>query len=195
MDNFYFNPFTHEYFLNGRRIPGVTEVLPKQNFFVAPWILEGYRREGIANHKKIKDYLDTGDDHGDQYVKTFQRCLDEHSEWGKLLRYETPMYYDGQFSFAGTPDFIFEHAIIDLKRSYGKKKFHALQLAGYDILNYNVPNPLRIILVINGNEYKLHNVYIEEAEDVFLLLVRQWWDKKIVEEYFKSDKEKSNGKN
>jgi hypothetical protein len=182
----YYNPDTHEYFIDGVRVPSVTEIIPPPDFsFVSPEHLEQCRVEGEEDHSKIKMYLDTRDTFGDPYLQRFEAFLKEHEEeFGKLIMYET-LQFSEAFKFAGRPDIVFEHAILDLKRKPSNTKRHALQLAGYALLVDGSYPRERYIIWDDGKIFHLRNVYKPVADDIFLQLLDRYYIDQAYKNYMK----------
>lgn len=182
----YYNPDTHEYYIDGVRVPSVTEIIPSPDFsFVSPEHLEQCRVEGEEDHSKIKMYLDTRDTFGDPYLQRFESFLKEHKEeFGKIVMYETPQFSE-EHRFAGTPDIVFEHAILDLKRKPSNTKRHALQLAGYSLLVDGAYPRDRYIVWDDGEKFHMRDVYKPVADDIFLQLVDRYYINQAYEEYMK----------
>lgn len=168
-----YNPETHEYFIDERRVPSVTGIVPKTYFYCDPETLENARLEGIENHAYVKMYLDTGDTFGLQYLEIFKRFMEENPQLGPVVRYEEPLY-SRKYRFAGTPDMEFQSALVDLKRTFGNSKYHALQLAGYAILTGTKTRNWYILVIDQeADTYKLTNVYDKYAIDIFKGLLQQ----------------------
>jgi len=179
----------HIYRVDGKIVPSVTQLLPKQDYFVSDEKLEECAADGSANHAAVKEMLDTGvstcgyTDAVKQFIEDMKDII------GDLLIYETPMYSpDG---FAGTPDMVFKNAIVDLKRSSGNIKIHALQLAGYQLLatQNNVIEPTKQHYILIANEdgtYSISNVYHQYAIQTFKSLITKHKIDKSVEYYLKS---------
>ena len=168
---------THEYKIDGNIIPRVTQLLPKQNFFCTPEQLEAARVEGVENHSMIKLYFDTNDTYDNQILIDLETTLKELNYLtGDIVRNENNLFSE-KHRFAGTPDAVFEKAIVDFKRSAGNKKIAALQLAGYYILAKE--NKLLsktktwLILYYDNGKWKYYNVYNDKAENIFLSLVKK----------------------
>lgn len=185
-----FDADKHEYRVDGKLVPFVTSILPPAEFHVTPEQLEAARAEGENNHSLVKMFNDSGETLGLPFLETYARFLEEAKDaFGKLLLYETPLY-SKKHGFAGTPDMVFESAIIDLKRTHGDGKRTALQLAGYHLL----AGENKIIgktknwreLVITGDDYKLPpSCWNPYAEDIFIALVKRKQIDIAVENYFK----------
>lgn len=180
----YYNPDTHEYFIDGVRVPSVTEIIPPPDFsFVSPEHLEQCRVEGEEDHSKIKMYLDTRDTFGDPYLQRFEAFLKEHEEeFGKLLMYETPLF-NVHLRYGGTPDIVFENAILDIKRKPNNSKRHALQLQGYNMLIGE--HRAWYIVWDDGEKFRKRNVYNEYAQVIFPKLIDRYYINKAYEDYMK----------
>lgn len=175
--------------------PSVTQVMPPADFKCTLEQLESARIEGTRNHARIERYLfqqsqGSKKENKSNYVQSFQRCLDRYkNELGPVVQSETPLL-SLKHHFKGKPDIICQKGIIDLKRTFWDFKKHALQLAGYNILT--AENKIlkltknRFILVISDKfeeGYKLTNVYDPLSADIFLLLVEQWKNQNIINNY------------
>lgn len=171
------------------KYPSVTELLPPQNYYCTPDQLEAARNEGIDIHADIKLFLDTGDTFGLPHVETFKRFMAENEKTlGSLAIYEKRMTSD-RLQFNGTPDYVFENATVDLKRTMGNPKYHALQLSGYNLLRRGLKrgnNRKWFILVIDGDKYTLKNVFNPQAEQIFLSLLAKRRIEIAIENYFKA---------
>jgi hypothetical protein len=182
-------PDTHEYYQGGILVPSVTQVLPSAKFWITPEQLETAREEGTDNHAKICMFYDAGrDTFGDPYLKDFMFFLEEHPEFGSLLKWETPLY-SAKHKFAGRPDIIYDNAIIDIKLTPGDLRRVALQLAGYSILareNKILTSKKWFMIWHDGKKFKLKNVYNDQAEAIFLSLVKRYWIDQATETYFKT---------
>lgn len=174
-----------------RPFPSVTEVMPKTDFsHITEEQLERARVQGTNNHLRVKRFLQTGDDRGSTYTKLFRRFLEENQKaLGGIVMYEQPLF-SKKYSFKGTADLVFERGIVDLKRTFWETKRHGLQLAGYNLLT--VENKIlkktknRFILTIHVDEdrYKLRNVWVEKADEVFLALLQRYQIDQYINNYF-----------
>ena len=176
-----YNDELHEYRFEGRVIPSVTQVLPQKSFFVSAERLEECRREGKQNHADAELFLLSGETFGSEYAEGVKRFMQNipnvPAEWGKFIGTEVRLW--SKHKYAGTADLLFENAVVDMKRTFGDKQIHALQLAGYHfaavergLINRNTNH---YILTIKDGNPKWVNVYHELAEIMFLSLVRRWW--------------------
>lgn len=181
-----FDETSHSYRWDGKIVPSVTQLLPKQDYFVSDERLAECAAEGTANHKEIEEFLKTGISTS-PITDAMAIFLEDHKEsLGSLVSCETPMY--SLKGFAGTPDIIFENAIVDLKRTCGNKKIHALQTAGYNFLAVEngliKPTKLHYVLVLSDGKPEPVNVYDSMAENIFLSLLSKYKIEKSLEYYF-----------
>ncbi len=184
-----FDPEKHEYLVDGVKYPSVTQVLPEQKFYCTESHLEAAREDGENTHSLIKMFFDTGDTFGEKILEDLAEKLKELKPiTGELVSHDNPMFSAKHF-FAGTPDAIFENAIIDFKRSRGDVKRHSLQLAGYHILareNKLIKRTkIWMILYHTGKGWKYIRTHDDTAEEVFLSLVKLWHINESIKNYFK----------
>lgn len=191
----YYNPETHQYFIDDIEVPSVTQLLPKQDFYCSEEHLENCRIEGDENHSLIKMYNDTKKTFDLPYLIAFDKFMIENQKkFGELLYYEKPLFFkNNSYQFGGTPDMVFNNIILDVKRRPGNSKYHALQFSGYDILaNKNDGAGPKGWFICwydeEKNEFKKRNVYNDKAEAAFMALLRNYYNNKFIEQYFKSDR-------
>ena len=181
-----FDAETHTYYINEIEVPSITQLLPKQNFFVSQERLEELKKEGTENHEMIKLYLDTGNIFNDPMLLALDILLKEHKEFGKRLLWEKPLY-SKKYMYAGTPDLIFENAKLDFKRSFNDFNYHALQLAAQDILevenSITEGNENWYIAYYQNSKFKLKSVYHPDAKTMFLKLVDKYYIDQSVNKY------------
>lgn len=184
-----FDPVTHTYRVGGKILPSVTQLLPKQDYFVSDERLTECAEEGTANHAVVEDFHRTGISTCG-YTDAIKKFMKDHKKLiGGLVESEIKLASDK--GFAGCPDMLFERAVVDLKRSAGNKKIHALQLAGYHILAVEngiiKPTKLHYILIAREDGgYDVCNVYNLYSEVTFLSLLQRYKIDKAVEYYLKS---------
>lgn len=167
----------------------VTQVLPVIDFHCTPEQLEQARQEGNENHSLVKMFHDTGETFNNPFLEMYKSFLDENKNLlGERLQYEERLY-SKRHGFNGKPDTIFEHAIVDLKRTLGSKKRIGLQCAGYHILaveNHIIKKTKRWFgLVVKDGTYKITNVYDEQAEEIFIACLKDYKLRRAIENYFK----------
>lgn len=184
-----FDPVNHTYRVGGKILPSVTQLLPKQDYFVSDERLTECAEEGTANHAAVEDMIRTGvsscgyTDAVKQFMDVMKNII------GGLVECEIPLA--SAKGFAGTPDLIFENGIVDLKRSLGNKKIHGLQTAAYNMLAVENglirPTKQQYILVAHDDgSYDAVNVYNSFAEVTFLSLLQRYKIDKAIEYYLKS---------
>lgn len=181
-----FDPANHIYRVGGKILPSVTQLLPKQDYFVSDERLAECAGEGTANHEAVKEFLQTGVSNCGytDAVKNFMH--DMRDAIGGLVCSEMPLA--SKKGFCGTPDMIFEKAMVDLKRSVGNKKIHALQLAGYELLavENGLIHPVKqhlILIAYDNGGYDVCNVYNSFAEGTFLSLLQRYKIDKAINYY------------
>lgn len=123
-----FDPVKHVYRVNGKKVPGVTEVLKsigitKEFSGVDPF----YRDRGIASHAAIDLYLhdDLDETSLDPVCVPY---LEGFKKWWVPQSCETElMLYSEKYGFAGTMDLVLEDGIYDYKCSKDPDKASDLQ--------------------------------------------------------------------
>lgn len=141
---------TSKYFVDGIRVPSVTEILQVCGFAdfagVSAEILEAAAQRGRAAHAVTADWdtglLQTIDELPEKYtaVAPYLHAYDQFRQDTKLapVRVEEA-FVCTQFRFAGTVDRLFACPadpswwILDLKTGQAQADYVALQLAGYEI--------------------------------------------------------------
>lgn len=185
-----FDEANHIYRVNGRVVPSVTQLLPKSEYLqnMDPERLSELADEGKANHAAVEEFLHTRKATCG-YLEGVEKFLADYDrELGNLVAAERAM---GSIrGFAGTADMIFEHAIVDLKRSFGDRKIHALQTAGYNFLAVEnaLTRPVKkhyILVSHDDGTYEAVNVYNDRAEVIFLGLVSKWHIEANIQNYFR----------
>ena len=124
-----FDEAAHSYTVNGKPVPSVTTVMPSKGFFVTEERLEECRADGKFNHKRLEAYFLDDAPIEDPVNAAITEFIDKHPEFGSYVGSEVVLW--SKFGYAGTSDLLFENAVVDMKRTIGDKKIHALQLAGY----------------------------------------------------------------
>jgi len=193
MNSVEFDKDRHEYKFDGKIIPSVTQLIPfEKSGFVTDEQLEFARQEGIYIHGVIETFLKTNAVDDESIIRPFSDFLEESGKrFGKLVLSETPLA-SSHPKFAGTPDLVFENAIVDIKRTFHNKKIHALQCAAYNFLAAQnkvikrTKNQLILVIDMDSASYKTYSVYDIQAEAVFLNLVNKWHIEKQFEKYLKS---------
>jgi len=185
-----FEQETHTYRIADVPVPSITQLLPEQDYHISPERLEETRLEGEDNHSMIKMFFDNKrETFKDPMLIAFKVWLEENAEMlGELKLYEEHLY-STRFMFGGTPDAIFEKAIVEIKRSPGDKLIRALQIAGQSTLSHEnrVAHKTKkwIVAWYDGEKFKSKNVFNDKAEDVFIGLVKKHYIDKLLDGYFK----------
>lgn len=156
-----FNPDLHEYRVDGRLLPGVTDVLKGVGIIdmSKPWYTDYERDRGKAIHSAC-EMLDTPADGAldwdslDEaivgYVRAWQSFLVESG--AKILNVERKLW-SPEYGFAGTLDRVLwwqdARTIVDIKTGQ-PEKWHALQTAAYQILDGAATERCCVYLRENG---------------------------------------------
>lgn len=180
----------YRYTIENDRVPGVTDILPKIDFYCTPEQLEAARQDGNDLHSMIKLYCDTNETYGDQIIEKFSDHIKAHqSLFGNLIMWEEVLY-SKKHRFAGKPDLLFTESIIDVKRSLLNPRYHALQLAGYELLkieNKIAPKTKKhFILYFLNDSWHHKNVWNDQAENAFLILLSMHRMQRNIDSYFKA---------
>ncbi|MBE7411374.1 MAG: hypothetical protein L6Q54_11485 [Leptospiraceae bacterium] len=191
--NLEYNAQEHEYKIDGKVVPSVTQLLPfKKSDFVSEEDIEFARQEGIYIHDCINVWNTTKTVQDETIIEPYLKFLDEAKRmFGKLVLHETQIGSDNP-KFAGTPDLVFEDAIVDIKRTFHSRKIHALQCSAYGYLaakNKVIKKTKNhLILVINKEDcdFRTHFVYDAQAEPMFISLVHSWHSERQLVKYLKS---------
>jgi hypothetical protein len=193
--SFTFDEALHEYRLDGRRLPSVTQIIaPLKDFAGVPAdVLERKRALGVAVHKACElDDLGELDDETTAplvlgHVRGWRRFKVEHRV--AVLLNERQLYHP-TLRFAGTLDRVCGLAsdttasvwLLDLKTSADALPSYGVQLAGYQLLLPTlgddcppVPNRGALLLRDDGT-YKLQQYRNPNDEACFraLLSVHHW---------------------
>lgn len=181
-----FDEASHTYRVDGKIVPSVTQLLPKQDYFVSDERLAECAEEGTAIHKEVEEFLRSGKSTSG-YTDAVKKFMEDmKSEIGGIVLFETPL--PSSKGFAGTPDLIFENAIVDIKRTFSNKKIHALQTAAYALLAVengiiNQTKKHYILVCKSDGGYDATMVYDGMAETIFLSLLNRYKIDKAVEYY------------
>lgn len=179
----------HVYKIDGVIVPSITQLLPKQDFYVSDARLAELSEEGRDNHSMIKMFFDTKDTCNDPMLTALSDFVENEAHFGELICCEKGLFSE-KLMFGGTPDAIFENAIIEFKRSFGKRQYHALQIAGQQILavENGLMNKTRkwIVAWYDGGKFKKKNVYNDRAEIIFRSLLKKHYIDQAVTDYLES---------
>lgn len=130
----------HRYWLDGRRVPGVTEILDGLGFIETRWFTDESRRRGTAVHLAIHYHLEKDLDWTrlDERIKGYVEAAIAFLDDSKFEAVETEkrVLHEGAPSFAGTLDvlgkFNGSECVADWK-SGAFSKVTGLQIAAYDL--------------------------------------------------------------
>lgn len=176
-----FDEATHSYSVKGKPVPSVTTVMPSKGFFVSPERLEQCRVEGEEKHSILEAVMYAIDMDieceytGSPFMSAVQRFIGMHPEFGEYVGSEVVLW--SKFGYAGKADLLFENAVVDLKRTIGGTKYHALQTSGYhraavehDLIYANKNH--YIISIGDDGELRQKNVFTQGADTMFLVCLK-----------------------
>jgi hypothetical protein len=185
-----FDPTTHEYFLNGAKIPGVTSILQNVGIIDLSGIpytrLEAAREFGIAVHSACELYdLDDLNEHTlDNHLRPY---LDawisfKHDTDFEIVEVEKPVC-SARYRFAGTPDRVgrLDYLTIpDIKSTAELSPAIGIQTGAYEIAwnethEEKVKQRIGVLLQPNG-KYKIEPHKDRNDLNIFLaaLSVYNW---------------------
>ncbi len=177
---FTFDEKTHTYYLDGVKIPSVSEIIaPLYDFSsVSPAKLENAAHYGKAVHKTIELFLsgtidhDKLDDKLKQPLEEFKGFIANEVINGNIISVETKCY-SNKLKFAGTIDLITDMGIIDIKTRKYSPKTDDLQLTAYSILS-GLNKPLYVLELLPDKPYNLVKVVNRQAKSMFLYMLDYW---------------------
>lgn len=154
--NLFFDPTTHTYTYNGRRVPPVSTILLDEGFINTQFFTEEGRERGSAVHKAIEIHCRGAHCFRspaiDPYMTAFKN-FEKDCDWVSEV-VEKPMACE---QYAGTPDAIglFQgmRAILDFKTG-GISSATGLQLAAYEKL-YRGDADNAVIKIVNIKRFAL----------------------------------------
>ncbi len=159
-----FDKENHLYFLDGRIVPSVTEILKKSGIIDDRFFKEGSAEKGTRIHE-LCEQIAKGEEPDEEngYTKAFRKFLFDT----KIEPVEIESSYYSELDFAGTMDIVAlfrrELVIIDIKTG-GRQEWWPLQLAGYSKLIDN--NDIRrFSLEIKNTEKYKFTEYKNKEED------------------------------
>ena len=172
---------THEYFLDGERLPSVSEIIaPLKDFsMIPPDVLEAKRQFGSAVHRMTDLYLDDDLDE-DSLTNDMCGCLKAFKNWKcqywdlSLAKIESRQYHK-KLKYAGTPDIDFDRAVIDIKTRLFDPVFDPLQLSAYK--NFGDPKRAGYILsLFPDGTFKFVKVPERQSWSIFRKLLKHYRD-------------------
>ena len=181
-----FDPATHTYYNGGQKWPSVTQLLPNQNGlrFLSERRLLELSTDGKTNHAAVANMMETGETFSDPYLEGIKKELSKYKNVTGNFRGSESIVWSERNEYAGTLDLLYDRSIIDVKRTLGNKKIHALQLIAYMFAaeEMGMIRQTENLFVITGKETgkaKLVNVYDRDAENMFALCLRRHKEKDI----------------
>lgn len=166
--SFTFDVEKHEYRLQGKVLPSVTQVLAIVNDFdrIPRAILEHARERGECLHRAVNLYnrddleFESLDNDTSADVYAWARFLRESG--AVVIASESPVYHE-QFGYAGTPDVVLDWngriVIPDLKSTYSVPRTVGPQTAAYAEAYRSMHagrRPERYCIHIKDGNYKAH---------------------------------------
>ena len=188
----------HTYWLDGERLPSVTELLEPLRKPINPYMQECFDRAGIFGkhvHATIKLWLDRtlDEDTLDENLKAplegFKKfwdmeIVDKHDR--NQLLCEIPTYHQ-KLLYAGTPDIVFPELLIDIKTRKYNKLTDPVQLTAYIHLYPEFPTKKPYVLYLDTQgEYKFERAENEKAWGLFKKLLDRYKREKEFSELIKN---------
>ena len=185
MTDFRFDETTHTYYLDGVKIPSVSEIIsPLVDYSeVNPITLANACNYGKAVHRTIELWLNGNLDENCGFSEGLKQPLDEFKEFIELFRtgvyIAEEKYYNKKLRFAGTIDLLLtspkeEKAIIDIKTRKYNPITDDLQLAGYEILT-GCKCEKFVLELLPNKPFNLIKVNNKQAKSMFLYMLDYWW--------------------
>lgn len=179
MDGLIFKPETHEYLLNGAKLPSVTTVLSDLGFINKDWFAEETATRGtyvhLATELDDKDELDE-DSLDDTLLPYLTAWRSFKHDTGIIVNDIEKQVCSKIYRFAGTLDRIGilngQESIIDIK-SGAVSSWAGLQTAGYEIAENKRLKRYAVQLMSTG-KYKLHPFTDRMDKQIFLSAVSCW---------------------
>jgi hypothetical protein len=173
-----FNSEKHQYFWNGKRVPGVSEILKTVGLGRS---YEGvdtfYRDRGIATHKAIQLYLKgtlDEDSLDPVVVPYFKQACSWIKAYGASHREAEKMVYSETLNVAGTIDLIMGDCIYDWKCTKSVDPITEIQGAFYKVLS---DIPFFLAIQLDGSDGPAIEIPYEagpELVDAVMTLYRKW---------------------
>ncbi len=168
-----FDPAEHAYYLGDRRLPSVTQVIPREQSYPA-----GAAERGTAVHLAC-EYDDLGDLDEGSVAPEIAGYLEAYRKWKResMAQIESIELreYNEAYLYAGTIDrvVVFPYrgrAVIDIKSGV-PEKWHALQTAAYaNLLTYHMLSRFSLYLAEDGT-YKIIEHYREDFSRDFSVFI------------------------
>lgn len=171
-----FDPELHEYSVNGKTIPSVTQILKKAGYIDDRFFTKEARDRGTAVHELCRRYaeglrVDKLDRPLEklEYVNAFSSWM--HEKHVYVIRSESKIYGNiGGKEYAGRFDILADisgkKVLVDIKTG-GKLKWHNIQLAAYAMSSFENGeriNPDRLMDLYVKKDGKFSESYINPVE-------------------------------
>lgn len=200
MDNFEFVKATHTYLLNGEKIPSVSEIIaPLNSFETMPLdVLANAQRYGTSVHDTIAYWL-KGELDEDSLDSGLVKPLEAFKSWYKLAKKiygepvasELPMYHK-TLKYGGTPDLVFDEAIVDYKTRPFSKITDTVQLAAYSHLVPEIPKKRLIVLELRTDgTYRVIDAKCRHAYAMFRELLKHYYAERELNTLIKNWRERT----
>ena len=172
-----FDEAAHRYTVNGNEFPSVTTVIPRKDFFVSTERLEECRREGEWKHSLLEAFFIDDNPPSTPFNDALKGFLSMHPEFGEFVGSEVLLW--SKFGYAGRADLLFENAVIDMKRTIGEPRYHALQLGAYQraAVEHDLISASKnhyIISIDDAGKLRQKNVYTQGADTMFLVCLKAY---------------------
>ena len=176
--NFKFDETTHTYYLDGVKIPSVSEIIsPLVDYSeVNPITLANACNYGKAVHRTIElwlkgildeENLSEGLKQPLAEFKTFWENLESNLIFCELRK------FDEGLRFAGTVDLLVNNQIFDIKTRKYNPIIDDLQLSGYEILTGCKCDKF-ILELLPNKPYNFIKVNNKQAKSMFLYMLEYW---------------------
>ena len=177
--NFKFDKTTHTYYLDGVKIPSVSEIIsPLVDYSeVNPITLANACNYGIAVHRTIELWLNGNLDENCGFSEGLKQPLDEFKKIQGIFSLELfaceIKLFDEKLRFAGTLDVSGVNQIIDIKTRKYNPITDDLQLAGYEILT-SAKCEKFVLELLPNKPYNLIKIDNKQAKSMFLYMLEYW---------------------
>lgn len=171
---------SHTYFVDGKRVPGVSDILKQvglqKEYFGTDTF---YRDRGIATHAAIKLILEGKLDQSSvdpvcqPYIDGAMRFLDTLKTPIQAVEQQL---YSSRLNFAGTLDLVAGDTLYDWKCSKSPDPASELQGAAYSLLwgeNYGLEIPFRVIKLPGDGTFKIID-YKTESPNLWDAVMEIW---------------------
>lgn len=184
---------------HGNRLPSVSEVIGTSVYFkdIPKDRQQEIMRRGTILHQDVNYYIETGDDAGDERLKSFGELFSKiKKQYGDVLTAEKELGAEiDKKRYAGKSDIILEDAIVEIKSSLSQssERLYAMQLAAYRLLaacNDVTKTNNMIICYLNRGKWSMRVIKDEYGgvapEEAFLAKLNIYYSNQILDLYNKS---------